>query len=150
MLEFTPEDVILTRSFRRALKTAPTKIRPITEADIAQIGSSFLDLEGREQRVEIGRYLCVGVQGERWTCSQKSMDERKAISDLDEEGYRLYIQRDPQPVLVTLVNEPFRLTMPDGDVWTSQAGAITWNGQHVDLIMRVVERSIFDQTYEFL
>lgn len=30
MLELTPEDVLATRIFRRAVKTATTKIRPFT------------------------------------------------------------------------------------------------------------------------
>lgn len=92
MLEFTPEDVFATRLFRRAVKTAPVKIRPFTEQDVLSIGPSFIDLEGREQRVEIGRYLCIGIQGERWTCSEKSMESRVPVSEPDDEGFRLYVQ----------------------------------------------------------
>jgi hypothetical protein len=143
-------DAVLAMPFRRAIKTASTKIRPITEQDVRDIGPTFLDLEGREQRVEVGRYLCIGVQGERWTCSEKSMQDRVAITELDEEGFRLYVQRDPKPVLVTLIEDPFWLMLP-GDRWESTGGAITWNGHLGDqLIMRVVEKTIFEQTYQFV
>jgi hypothetical protein len=149
MLELTT-DVLITQIFRRAVKTASTKIRPFTEQDVSIIGPSFLDLEGREQRVEVGRYLCIGIQGERWTCSEKSMQARIAVSEPDDEGFQLYVQRDPQSVLVTLIDEPFCLSLP-GDRWTSQAGAITWNGLFGDqMIVRVVEKNIFYQTYQFL
>ncbi len=152
MLQLTVQDVLTTRPFRRAIKIAPVKIRPLTEADVAQIGPSFLDLEQRPQRVEVGRYLCVGVDHERWTCSDKSMQERVAISEPDAEGFRLYVQRNPQPVLATIIDEPFCLTFPGGDRWTSRTGgAITWNGLLGDqMIMRVIEKSIFLRTYQFL
>ena len=151
MLELTAEDVLTTGSFRRVVKTAPVKIRPFTEQDVLEIGPSFLDLEGRKQRVEVGRYLCVGIQGERWTCGKSSMEARKAISEPDTEAFRLYVQRNPQAVLVALIDEPFHLTLPGGDDWTSQAGVTTWNGLSGDqMIMRVVEKDIFYQTYQFL
>lgn len=151
MLELIAKDVIRSRSFRRAIKIAPAKIRPFTKRDVQDLGPAFLDLEGREHRVEIGRYLCVGIEGERWTCSQKSMESRVAISEPDEEGFRLYVQRDPQPVLVTLIDESFSLLLPDGGRWTSQSGFVTWNGLEGDgLLMRVVEKNIFHQTYQFL
>ena len=149
MLELTAEDV-LKRPFRRAVLTAPTRIKPVTEQDVSHLGTSFCDLEGREQRVEIGRYLCVGIQGEYWTCSERSMNERVAISEPDAEGFRQYRQRDPRPILVTRIDEPFRLTLKNG-IWGSRAGAITWNGRLGDqLTMRVVAKSVFDCTYEFL
>ena len=151
MLELTPEDILTTRTFRRAVKTMPVKIRPFTEQDVRHIGPSFLDLEQRPQRVTLDRYLCIGVQGERWTCGKSSMESRKAISELDTEGFRLYVQRSPQAILVTLIDEPFHLTLPGRDHWTSQAGAITWNGLVGDqMIMRVVEKDIFLSSYQFL
>ena len=150
MLELTAEGILATRLFRRAIKIAPVKIRAFTEQDVCDIGPSFLDLEGRPQRVELGRYLCVGINQERWTCSEKSMQARKVVSELDSEGFQLYVQRDPHPVFVTLIDEPFRL-MLRRDCWTSEAGAITWNGLSGDqMIMRVVEKGIFYQTYQFL
>jgi hypothetical protein len=150
MLELTAEDVLKTQTFRRAVKTAPVKIRPITQEDVARIGPSFFDLESRPQRVEVGRYLCAGINNEQWTCSEQSMQQRTPISEPDDDGFRLYVQRYPQPVLVTLIDEPFCLTLAS-DRWSSQAGAITWNGQRGDgLIMRVVEKNIFLHTYQFL
>ena len=149
MLELITEDV-LKRPFRRAIKTAPTRIKPVTEQDVALLGPTFCDLEGRKQRIEIDRYLCVGIQGERCTCSERSMSERIAISGPDAEGFCLYHQREPRPVLVTCIDEPFRLTLKN-EVLKSQAGAITWNGRLGDqLTMRVVAKSIFVLTYEFL
>jgi hypothetical protein len=148
--KLTAENVLDTCAFRLAVKTAPTKIRAITEEDVVQIGSSFLDLENRSQRVEVGRYLCIGVDGEKWTCSEKSMQERQAISEEDSEGFCLYMMRHQLPILATIVDEPFCLCVQH-DQWESQEGAITWNGKRGDdLSMRVVARSIFDRTYQFL
>jgi hypothetical protein len=150
MFELTAEDVLATLTFRRAVKTAPVRIRPFTEEDVRTIGPSFFDLEQRPQRVEVGRYLCIGSSNEQWTCSEKSMAARLPISKPDSEGFRLYVQRDPQPVFVTLIDGPFCLTLLS-DRWESEAGVITWNGQRGDnLIMRVVEKNIFYQTYRFL
>jgi hypothetical protein len=151
MLELTAEGVLTLRSFRRAVKIAPVKIRPFTEQDVCDIGPFFLDLEQQVQRVELDRYLCIGVQGERWTCGERSMNARKAISEPDSEGFRLYVQRNPVVVLATLVDTPFLLSLPDGACWQSSAGVITWNGLSGEhLIMRVVEKTIFQQTYQFL
>lgn len=71
------------------MKNVATKIRPFTEHD--DLGSTFKDLEGREHQVELGRCFCVGVDGERWTCSVTSL-ERDRVSDPDAEGFCLYQQ----------------------------------------------------------
>ena len=124
----------------------------LTEQDVVTLGATFRDLEGREQRVEVGRFLCLGSQGERWTCSAKSMQDRVAISEPDADGFRQYRQRDPQPVLVTILTSPFTLSVR-GDVWQSQedGGVITWNGKMGDeLQMRVITRAIFAETYRLV
>lgn len=150
MRELIVEEVITTYTFQLAVKTAPTKIRPIKEEDVVLLGTSFFDLEKRVQQVAVGRYLCVGVNGEMWTCSEKSMQERQAISENDLDGFCLYVMRQPVPILATIVDEPFCLRVRD-DRWESQGGAITWNGKYGnDLSMRVIAQSIFDRTYQFL
>ena len=105
------------------IKITPTRIKQVIERDAAHLGTTFSDLEGREQRVEIGCYLCVGIQGEYRTSSQRSMNEREAISEPDEEGFRLYRQRSLQPVLVVCIDEPFLLRLNsetsfwDASIW---------------------------------
>ena len=147
-----PEDVLTHGAFQRAIKIATTQIRELTEQDVVTLGATFRDLEGREQRVEVGRFLCLGSQGERWTCSAKSMQDRVAISEPDADGFRQYRQRDPQPVLAAILTSPFTLSV-HGDVWQSQedGGVITWNGKMGDeLQMRVITRAIFAETYRLV
>ena len=151
MLELTPELVIDLYPFPVALKTAPTLCRPITARDIAVMGDAFTDLEGTTQRVEIGRWLCKGVQGELWTCSEKSMGEREIFlgTYVDSEGFTLYRMRHPSPVHATVLTEPFTLDVR-GKKWSGQedGGVITWNGETGEaLLMRVITRGIFDATY---
>jgi hypothetical protein len=148
----TGEEVLTSHTFRPAVKIAPTLIRPMTQQDVEAMGASFLDLEGRAQRVEIGRFLCVGIEGERWTCSANSLAERIAIGTPDAEGFVPYLMRHPHVVLVTIVSEPFRLLVGD-DTWESRdnGGVITWNGKRGDeLMMRVIQGRIFDRTYQLL
>jgi len=147
-----PEDVLTHGAFQRAIKIATTQIRELTEQDVVTLGATFRDLEGRTQRVEVGRFLCLGSQGERWTCSARSMQDRVAISEPDADGFRQYRQRDPQPVLVTILTSPFTLNVR-GDVWQSQqdGGVITWNGNTGDALqMRIITRAIFAETYRVL
>lgn len=148
----TPGDVLARCTFQQAIKTAPTRIRAFTAQDVVILGPTFRDLEGRLQRVEVGRSLCMGSQGERWTCSAQSMQDQVAISELDADGFRLYRQRDPHPVLVTVLTEPFTLEVR-GEAWQSQedGGVITWNGMTGDEIqMRVITRTIFTETYQMV
>jgi hypothetical protein len=150
--KLTAEDVLARYTFYPAVKVAPTRIKLITEQDVATLGATFRDLEGREQHVEVGRYLCIGVQGERWTCSAESMRERVAISEPDADGFQNYVQRQPQPVQVAMLAEPFLLDV-HGDIWVSQenGGVITWNGQTGEALrMRLIAHDIFKQTYQVL
>jgi len=143
----TPGDVLRAFDSASWIKVAPTRIRAITAEDVQSMGDSFLDLEGRRQRVAVGRYLCVGVQGERWTCSQ--IRDRVLVSGPDSEGFRLYVQLDPKPVACFRLAFPFVLQSGEKD-WESQpdGGIITWNGcTGPDLDMRVIERSIFRASY---
>jgi hypothetical protein len=145
---FLTPDVVL-REFASAfwVKVAPTRIRAITPLDVQHMGGSFLDLEKRVQRVAIGRYLCVGMMGEQWTCSH--VRERVPVSEPDSEGFTLYVQLDPGPVACFDIPFSFVLRVGEED-WLSQetGGIITWNGRTgSDLDMRVVERSIFLATY---
>ena len=150
--KLTAEDVLEHYAFQPAMKTATTRIKLLTEQDVAILGATFRDLEGRVQRVEAGRYLCLGVEGERWTSSAESMKARVAIDDPDADGFQNYVQRNPQPVQVTVLTEPFILDV-HGDTWVSQndGGVITWNGERGEaLIMRLIARDIFEKTYQFV
>ena len=168
------------------MKEAPTKIRPLTQADIENMGPFFLDLEQRRQEVAIGRYLCVGPLGEQWTTSGRSLErDREAISDPDVEGFRLYRMKNPKPLRCFEIGYAFALdtsnlhrwirklnlgTSPScGDttfvqqalriaalfyhppLWECQnprGGYVTWNGlEGRRLMMRVIERTAFEQTY---
>ncbi len=143
----TPSGVLQNFSPVSWLKVAPTRIRAITVDDVARMGDSFLDLERRAQRVAVGRYLCVGVQGEHWTCSQ--IRDRMPVSEPDQDEFRQYVQLTPKPVACFDIPFPFLLQV-DAKEWESQAdgGIITWNERaEPDLDMRVVERSIFHATY---
>jgi hypothetical protein len=143
----TPPEVLQEFSPVLWIKVAPTKIRAITAQDVEQMGDSFLDLEGRTRRIAVGRYLCVGVQGEQWTSAH--IRDRVPISEPDQEGFRQYVQRAPKPVACFDVPFPF-LLQTGGKQWESQetGGIITWNGlAEPDLDMRLIERSIFHATY---
>jgi hypothetical protein len=147
----TPEIVIRRYQWTSWVKNTPTKIRPFTEQDRTTIGPTFCDLEGREHQVIVGRALCVGLQGERWTTSIASLErDRVAVSGPDSEGFRLYQMRNPQPVKVFDVPHPFMLVVR-GESWSCEdavGGYITWNGkQGAELVMRVNQRSTFQATY---
>jgi hypothetical protein len=147
----TPEVVIQRYQWGLWRKVAPTKIRPFLPEDITIIGPTFRDLEGREHRVEAGRCLCAGPQGDRWTCSVTSLErERVPISDFDAEGFRLYQMRHPQDIRAFDIPHPFHLQV-QGHTWECSepaGGFVTWNGQTgADLIMRVNQRATFLATY---
>jgi len=143
----TPSDVLHGFTPAPWIKVAPTRIREITPLDVQQMGPSFTDLEGGEQRVAVGRYLCIGVQGEQWTCSQ--IRDRAPVSLPDQEHCRLYVQLNPKPV--ACFDVPFPFVLQTGEkLWESQetGGVITWNEKAgADLDMRVVERTIFRASY---
>lgn len=157
----TAEDILERSAFQSAIKVAGTRIRPFTEEDVLNksgeflvdaAGTFFLDLEMRRHTVQVGRYLCVGSQGERWTSSAKSMQDRVAVSMPDADGFRQYRQRAPHPVQAVILTEPFALEV-HGDLWQSQkdGGVITWNGKTGnELQMRVITRSAFSATYQMV
>jgi hypothetical protein len=163
MKRLTPKEVMTYPQFP-ARKTAPTKIRSFTEEDVENVrgefqqdaeGTFFLDLENRRQKVEVGRCLCVGTSPQdRWTSSQKRVDqERVAVGPADEAGFRRYVMKNPTRLTCFDIGHPFALDNEDGkEAWECQdpsGGYITWNrvtGQ--GSIMRVVQRTPFDATYE--
>ena len=150
MLNLTPEEVIQRYQATRWVKTAPTRIRPITEEDIRVMGPSFRDLEGCEQRVALDRSLCIGPEGEMWTCSNTSLErDRFPVGSPDNEGFTLYHMRNPRPVYCFDIPEQFTL-QANGKTWESQetGGIITWNGKcGQEAVMRVIKRNIFHETY---
>lgn len=148
----SPNDVLRSFTSTSWHKSAPTKIRPFTQSDVERLGPSFLDLEGQTQRVEVGRCLCVGVEGEQWTCSASSLErDRFPISEPDAEGFRLYRDRLPRRVLCFDLPFPFLLVVDARQQqWQSQVNGavITWNGLRGEALdMRVVKHSVFLATY---
>jgi hypothetical protein len=159
----TPRDVTLYPRLT-AKKVAPTRIRPFTDEDVKNVHNEFLrdqsgtyfwDLEQRRQKVEIGRCLLVGVRPQdRWTSSEASVArERVAIGPADEAGFRRYLLKDPTPLTCFDIDHAFSLDNEDGkEPWTCDdaSGAyVTWNGiMGQGSIMRVVQRAIFEQTYQ--
>ncbi len=133
------------------IKSVPTKIKQVTEEDIAY-EPFFYDLEGRRHDLTTERCICIGPDGERWTTSQQSLErDRYPISEEDAEGYRLYLMRNPKAIQCFDISFPFAL-ISKGETWTCEnanGGMITWNGkQGEDGDMRVIARTIFEQTYE--
>lgn len=147
----TPDQIIAEYSYTVWIKNTSTRIKVIQEAD-RQRETSFLDSEGRTHEVKIGRCICVGPQGERWTCSVESLErDRYPVSTEDSEGYRQYRMKHPQPVRCFDIPFSFILQRDNGN-WQCDdidGGIVTWNGKTGEgLDMRVVMRSAFAVTYE--
>jgi hypothetical protein len=142
--------------FKQAIKTGTLRIRPFTEED-ERMFPPTRDLEGRLVKAKVGRCLCVGVEGELFDCSLWSLqNERELVNptqEPDAEGFREYRMRDPRPIFYLMLDFPFKLVKPNGDMWESQAdgGVITWNGNvGSTCVMRVQKTSIFVETYSVL
>lgn len=142
--------------FQRAIKTGTVRIRPFSKED-EQTFPPTRDLEGRLIRAKVGRCLCQGVEGELFDCSLWSVqNERELVHPAqapDAEGFREYRMRDPKPIWYIVLDAPFTLKKPNGDVWESQTdgGVITWNGEDGrTCVMRVLKTSIFMKTYSAL
>lgn len=133
-------------AWKRAKKTAPTRIQPVTP-EIAEQYRDAIDPEGKPMRAEIGRYFFKGALGEQWTRSAKSMVGRTCIGGPDAEGYLLYVQTEPKPIYYADFSIPFALRNPNGKVWQSQpdGGIITWDG--ASDTMHVIMRDAFYATY---
>lgn len=146
-VELTPVD-ILGHPFSYWYKSAGTLIKPITAQNVQAIRAEFRSLEQLDPRVEAGRFLCVGVDGEMWTCSQ--IGDRRQVSGPNADGFCLYVQRDRRFVACfEYLDTPFRLFAGD-QWWTSQTdgAVVTWNEQYGEqLVMRLVARRVFYRTY---
>lgn len=164
------EPVILTKqailtggyaSFR-ARKVAPDKIRPLMPEDVRnergeflqdEQGTYFFDLEGRRHEVRLGRCLVIGVSAEdRRTTSPEKVDRyRYPVSPADEEGFRQYQLKEPRLLTCFDIPHSFLLDNENGAaLWQcrcSTGGYVVWDGQPTS-VMRVIQRSIFGQTYE--
>lgn len=149
MRALTHADILAECTFRKAKKVIPVRIRPFTEADFAIFDGSKRDLEGKPLKADLKRCLCVGVEGELFTCSMRTLrEERIAISEPDEEGFRWYRIRSTGPILATDIGYAF--TLHSKSSWQSQAdgGIVTWNGKDDETCeMRVFKRSIFEKSY---
>lgn len=149
MKTLTPDQLIQNYTSSLWMKCATTKIKIINESDM-QKEASFVDREGRTHDVIIGRCICVGAQGERWTCSVQSLQrDRYPVTEEDSEGYREYALIRPQCVAVFDI--PFPFTLQHNGLWhcdDNSGGFITWNGVvGTVLVMRVVMRSAFMLSY---
>jgi len=147
-----PKDV-LEGSYERfyATKTSGTWIKKLlTQEDVDSVDeTSFFDLEGREHQVVIGRCICRGVNGERWSSSLASVErDRYAVGEPDAQGYQLHYMVRPNPVLCFAIPHRFGLIGEKGIWLCKERGFITWNGkQGKELDMRVIEYDIFESTY---
>jgi hypothetical protein len=131
-------------------KSASTRIKKIlTEEDVEP---GFFDLEGRWHTITIGRCICIGIEGERWTCSLESVErDRYPVGEPDERGYQDYKMKNPRPLRCFDIPYPFILRTAQSD-WlcdNHEGGIVAWNEKTGDeLDMRVIKRSVFHKTYE--
>jgi hypothetical protein len=161
MTILTRQEILAYSNFT-ARKVATDKIRPFTEDDVSNVrgefqqddgGTFFLDLEGRRHQVILGRCLCIGTSPEdRRTTPQEKVDlYRYPVSDEDEEGFRFYRLKAPRSLTCYDISHPFLLDNENGgQLWhcpDPTGGYVVWDLQPANP-MRVVQRAIFDQTYE--
>lgn len=137
-----------------AISIGTPRIRPFTEEDERNFPPT-IDKEGNSVIAKVGRCLCIGIEGEPYSCSMESLErDREPIDEYpDVEGFRRYKMRDPKPIKYLALLFPFALLRPKGDTWKSQpeGGVITWNGKEgKDCVMRVIVTSIFFKTYKIL
>jgi len=135
-----------------AIKTAGTwikKLRTQEDVDSAMGERSFFDLEGKEHQVIIGRCICVGEAGERWTSSIASVErDRFPFGEPDGNGYQLHYILHPRPIACFVLPFAFDLLTAKRTWHCETSGIVTWNGKYADeLDMRVIQREIFDATY---
>lgn len=159
MQELTYETILKmypADEFKQAIKTGTLMIRPFTEEDERNFPPTR-DLEGRLINVQVGRCLCVGVEGELFSCSVWSVEnEREPVNPElppDTQGFREYRIRNPHPIRYIILDYAFRLHRAPDDVWSSQrdGAVITWNGKTgAECSMRVIKTSIFLTTYKLL
>jgi hypothetical protein len=159
----TKQDIIMGNySSFIAKKAVPDRIRPFTEDDVKNVrnefqqdngGTFFLDLEGRRHQVELGLCLCIGTSAQdRRTTSKAKVDlYRSPISGTDEEGFRLYQLKQARHLTCFDIPHAFDLDNENGtQLWQcrhSTGGYVVWDGQ-LTHSMRVIQRDIFEQTYE--
>lgn len=159
----TKRDIILGnyRVFH-ARKVAPDRIRAFTQEDVDNVnnefqqdveGTYFFDLEGRRHSVEVGKCLVVGTGPEdrRSTSQEKVERYREPISTPDAQGFQLYRLKKPRPLSCYDIPHPFDLYNENGAArWQCRhpnGGYVVWDGDPTSS-MRVIQREIFDQTYE--
>ena len=157
----TKQDVIGYPGFI-AKKVAPDRIRPFTQIDVDNThnefqqderGTHFFDLEGRRHQVELGKCLVIGASPEdrRATSLEKVERYRYPVSSVDGEGFRLY--RLKQPRMLTCYDIPYAFDLDNQNGaahWQCRhpaGGYVVWDGDPAS-VMRVIQREIFDQTYE--
>jgi hypothetical protein len=146
----------------KAMKVAPDRIRAVTSEDVRndrnefqqdERGTHFFDLEGRRHQVEMGKCLVIGTSPEdRRATSQEKVDRyRYPVSSVDGEGFRLYRLKDPRVLICYDIPHAFDLDNQNGAArWQCKhptGGYIVWDGNPASS-MRVIQREIFDQTYE--
>jgi hypothetical protein len=128
------------RSFR---KSAPVKVRPLTEDDYMQRKGIIQSLEG-PIGFQPGDYLARGIQGEEWPIQAEEMAAHyQQIAAPGADGFAFYRVTDIRQALQ--IAESFTVRMKNGDVATGKAG---------DYLVRsgdsawVVDRDIFENSYE--
>lgn len=145
-----------------AKKIAPDRIRAFTSEDVRndrnefqqdELGTHFFDLEGRRHQVEMGKCLVIGTSPDdrRATTLEKVERYRYPISLPDGEGFRLYRLREPRLLTCYDIPHAFDLDNQNGAArWQCRhptGGYVVWDGDKAHSL-RVIQREIFDQTYE--
>ena len=143
------DTMMSTLPFQRFRKAASFRVRArqLTKEDVEQRAGVVNTLEGPVP-CQPGDYLARGIQGEEYPISQTAFaalyDKQSMEPDID--GFARY---RPAPLLhqAVQITEPFTVDGPRGALFTGKAGDYLVRTEE-DTNARIVDRSIFEQTYE--
>jgi PGDYG protein len=135
--------------FRSYRKVASFRLRArrLTQEDVEQRAGVIHTLEG-PVAFEPGDYLARGIQGEEYPINPEIFGALYVVDTLepDTRGFASY-RPIPLRHRAVQIAEPFTVERADGGLFTGKAGdyvvrTVGWEGA------RIVDRSIFEQTYE--
>jgi hypothetical protein len=134
------------RSYRK-VASFRLRARPLTQEDVEQRAGVIHTLEGPEA-FEPGDVLARGIQGEEYPISPQAFGRLYDVEtrEPDPQGFALY---RPAPLVhqAVQISEPFTLERADGGFFTGKAGDYVVRTLGLEGA-RIVDRSIFEQTYE--
>lgn len=135
--------------FRSYRKVASFRLRArrLTQEDVEQRAGVIHTMEG-PVAFESGDYLARGIQGEEYPISPEAFGMLYEVDTLepDPQGFAFY---RPTPLLhqAVQITEPFTVERADGSLFTGKAGDYVVRTVGLEG-GRIVDRSIFEQTYE--